>query len=355
LAPQYFLAVVGFLYATGFLVVMAFLDRYGIRESSNDIWRARYIHIGILVLAFPVILNATVFSLLHVIKKPRKDLDLRQMAQRIWPIIILVVNVEIACFIMIMLTRGGQPGRPAVGIFPLQSILGAVFFGVPIILVIDRAVTEFIKRFSKTEQVEEALKWAHKLTTILRWILVPVVLALDIWFLVEFVGHLGGISLWLVGLYVAFGATFGIMIRTMVLYEHRPTHVTNVYAYRTMIICLMLPLYYLMLLAYAYGVFPYIPAPRGGGDYTQSPRIVVQFDRATTQPSAMTPYLDPAVPAQTKPLILVEETNKGLYLADPNEAGGPAEWRTVGGRKPRLLFVNYDDLLTMEFEARSKQ
>jgi len=44
-----------------------------------------------------------------------------------------------------------------------------------------------------------------------------------------------------------------------------------------------------------------------------------------------------------------------LYLADPNEAGGPAEWRTVGGRKPRLLFVNYDDLLTMEFEARSKK
>jgi hypothetical protein len=55
LLPQYIFAGTGVVYAAGFLIVLAFLDRFGIREAGSDFWKARYMHIGILCLAFPLI------------------------------------------------------------------------------------------------------------------------------------------------------------------------------------------------------------------------------------------------------------------------------------------------------------
>lgn len=353
LLPQYFVAFIALLYASGFLVVLAFFDRYGIRESATDFLRARYIHIGILVLAFPAILNATVFALLYVMKHPRSDLDERKMRQRLWPILLLLINLEILCFMLIMLTRGGEPGSPAVGLKPAQWVLGVILIGVPVILLIDRAATAFIINLAKPEKKADALSFAHGITSVLRWLLIPAVGILDIWFIADFAGHLGGISIWLVGLYIAFSALFGIVIRTLILYEHRPTAQGNIAAYRAIGVCLMFPLFYLMILAFAYGVFPYVPAPRGGGDYTSSPKVVIHFS-PDAQKGISNAYLDSTITGQTKPLVLLEEASQGLYAADPSDAGGPAEWRTVGGRKPRLLFVSYSSIASMAFESRSE-
>lgn len=41
-------------YASGFLCEFTFLDRFGIREGGEDLFKAKYIHVGILFLLFPV-------------------------------------------------------------------------------------------------------------------------------------------------------------------------------------------------------------------------------------------------------------------------------------------------------------
>jgi len=107
-----------------------------------------------------------------------------------------------------------------------------------------------------------------------------------------------------------------------------------------------------MLLAFAYGVFPFIPAARGGGDYTVSSKAIVHL-----KPSALgtnpIPWVSSSDRSRTCPIIVIEENCNGIYTADPTEAGGPEEWRVLGGRKPRLVFFNYDVIATLEYESRS--
>jgi hypothetical protein len=107
-----------------------------------------------------------------------------------------------------------------------------------------------------------------------------------------------------------------------------------------------------MILTFAYGVYPFIPAARGGGDYTISPKVTIYLkNHNTTIPSSN--IASACKNNWTCPLILVEQTTKGIYTADPLKAGGPEEWRSIGGRKPPLTFYNYDIIAKLEYESRS--
>jgi len=65
------------------------------------------------------------------------------------------------------------------------------------------------------------------------------------------------------------------------------------------------------------------------------------------------PWVSSSDRSRTCPIIVIEENCNGIYTADPTEAGGPEEWRVLGGRKPRLVFFNYDVIATLEYESRS--
>jgi hypothetical protein len=60
LLPSSLLAFTAIVYASGFLVVQLFHDSYGLRELSADLFKIRYIHVGILFCAVPVILGVAV-------------------------------------------------------------------------------------------------------------------------------------------------------------------------------------------------------------------------------------------------------------------------------------------------------
>lgn len=351
--PQYFIAFVALLYATGFLAIMAFFDRFGIRESGAVLWRARYIHIGILVLAVPVILNGTIYSLLYLMNHPRADLDQRQMRQRLWPILILIVNIELICMILYMVTRGGQAGTPVIGLLSAQWILGITLIGLPIVLALDRFAVGFVTRFVKENKKDESLLYIHKVNTSLRWLLVPIVFILDIQLVIDFSKHLMLTSIWLVAVYCVFGLIIGILLRTVTLYSKRPTDKGNILAYYAIFSCILLPLYYLLILTFAYAVFPLIPAARGGGDFTVSPHVVIHLRDDTEITPILGAILDSSDKSRTIPMILLQETSEGIYTADPNDAGGPYQWRMLKGEKPRLLFLTYDSIVGMEFESRS--
>ncbi|HEX7722432.1 MAG TPA: hypothetical protein VF397_09750 [Pyrinomonadaceae bacterium] len=109
LIPQYILTAIGVIYAAGFLVMLSFLDRFGIRDPGNR--KIRYIHIGILCLAFPIILNGTIFALSHLILHGKFQTNM--MWQRLLPIGLLVINLEAVCFILIMVIPLRLVLRPA--------------------------------------------------------------------------------------------------------------------------------------------------------------------------------------------------------------------------------------------------
>ena len=64
-------------------------------------------------------------------------------------------------------------------------------------------------------------------------------------------------------------------------------------------------------------------------------------------------YFDQTNLSTTIPLIVVEETGWAYYLADPNEGGGPAEWKQIGGRKPQILIVNKSEVSKLHSESRN--
>ena len=69
--PFWFLAIVGLIYASGFLVVTTHLDMLGIRDVGSELWKSRYIHIGVLSLGFPIMIVSTVYVFAEYII-PRK-------------------------------------------------------------------------------------------------------------------------------------------------------------------------------------------------------------------------------------------------------------------------------------------
>ncbi len=96
-------------------------------------------------------------------------------------------------------------------------------------------------------------------------------------------------------------------------------------------VCLIVPIYYLSLLTFSHAVFPFIPAVRGGGDYSVAPSVFLY-------------HKNQQFPAFPHPFILLEETATTLFVAKPKDAGGPCEWRLGPENKPEVLMISREDI-----------
>ncbi|MCY2995409.1 MAG: hypothetical protein NTY19_47225 [Planctomycetota bacterium] len=347
--PQWIVAATAVIYATGFLVVLAFLDRFGIREAGTDFWKARYIHIGILCLAFPLILNGTILSLVHLVFHGKFNRS--TMWQRLLPIGLLVINLELVCFILIMVTNRVPGGTSIAGLTPLQWILAATLLGVPCLLLIERIIEKVLGRIPKDDS--ELSPVTQSLAVNGRWVLTLVVACLDVWYFVDFKNTVSGVQPALALTYVGLCILLGVMISTVTIYERRQPDESRRKAITILAAGIIGPFLYLVVLAFSYGVFQNIPATRGGGDYTMSPKVVLTLRSVPTMSVIDARYFDKASPTVTIPLILIEETAWALYLADPQDAGGPSEWKGIGGAKPEILVVNKAEVARFHSESRN--
>lgn len=336
LLPQWFLVGTGVIYAAGFLVLLAFLDRLGIREAGSDFWKVRYIHIGMLCLAFPLILNGTILALAYLVFRGKFPKSV--MLQRLLPIGLLVINLETACFILVMITNHKPGGGLIAGLTPLLWIVGVTLLGVPIQLLIERIVE------MKLDQ-----QWFSATT---RWLLTVVVACLDVWFFVDFKDTVTGVQPALALTYIVLSILLGVIVSTVAI-ERQRLQESRRKAIDVLAASIIGPFFYLVVLAFSYGVFQNIPATRGGGDYTMSPKLILTLKSAPTTSPVDVKYFDKGDSRVTIPLILIEETSWAFYLADPQDAGGPAEWKTIGGRKPEILIVNKAEVAKLHSESRS--
>lgn len=349
LLPSYVLAGTGIIYATGFLIVLAFLDRFGIREAGADFWKARYIHIGILCLSFPLILNGTILALKHLIFHGKFNQSL--MWQRLLPVGLLLVNLEVACFILIMLTDRQSSGGGIAGLAPLRWIIGVTLLGIPATLGIERMIERITGKVPATDA--DLSSTSQTFTVSLRWLLTLIIVALDVWYVLDFRGTVSGGSPVLALVYVAFSIIFGVMIYTVAAYEKRQNVESRKRAISILAGAVIGPFFYLVILSFSYGVYQNIPATRGGGDFTDSPKIRLTFKAQQTPSVSDTRYFEKGSNLCTIPLVLIEETNWALYLADPNEGGGPAEWKQIGGRKPQIFIINKSEVSKLHAESRN--
>ncbi len=76
------LVLIGLSYLAGFLVTYTFQSRLGIHDANAEFLRIRYIHTGLLCLAFPMFIAVPLTAHLWMLKKQRQHPDLYKLARR---------------------------------------------------------------------------------------------------------------------------------------------------------------------------------------------------------------------------------------------------------------------------------
>ena len=118
-------------------------------------------------------------------------------------------------------------------------------------------------------------------------------------------------------------------------------------------------LYYMTTVAFAYGIYPHIPAAKGGGDYFYSPTVEIFFSEQSIKaipeelikksaPKSLILRIFTGEQPQYKsiPLKVIEQTTDTLYIADPDAKDRPlsrwAFWDT-----PKIFAIRRDTVVSM--------
>ena len=96
-------------------------------------------------------------------------------------------------------------------------------------------------------------------------------------------------------------------------------------------------------------MYPYVPAGRGGGDYSESPKAQLRFKQESV---AALPrgILDSKGDGLTSiDLVILEASPSSILAADPREAGGPICWRGSNRPKLRIAEIRRDDVESISY------
>lgn len=107
--------------------------------------------------------------------------------------------------------------------------------------------------------------------------------------------------------------------------------------------CVLIILFYFSILSFARFVYPYIPAGKGGGDYTLSQPVQITFDSAFTN-SIPQPVKD-GIKSAT--IILLDENSSFAFLANLNDGGGRETWRTTN--KPAVYEIRREAITSITY------
>jgi len=137
--PYWFLAIIGLIYASGFLVVTTHLERYGVRDVGTDVWKSRYIHMGVLSVVFPVMIVGTFYGLWYTYLLRKKEPAVRGLAFQSVISGLVFLMLELALYGFVILAR--QNSSIAV-IWDLLEMMLIAFLGLILATVIERRSAE---------------------------------------------------------------------------------------------------------------------------------------------------------------------------------------------------------------------
>jgi hypothetical protein len=348
-APEWFLAVAALIYATGFLVVFTFFARLGIREAGTEFFKVKYVHVGILCLIIPALAAVPAYSFLYMLRRATETEHTGQVAElHVYvPSGILTLNMIATFYIFVMFSPPGY-FRTKGHIVPV--IFGATLLGLAAVQKISKKGFEvFIGR--QADRVSRVSASPESIGSWMRWALCAIV----IFFLdrYAFLGIWRDLKEMLTGnmRFTSGGYIFLLFVFVMVYLFWRVSrrchdladHKLKIALWATTV-PLMFAAFYLCILSFAYSVYAYIPAERGGGSYVDASHVVLTFHGS---PAALPSDLIESG-LRSKPLLIIEETGNSIYVADPDAAGGPAEWRR--GTLPTVIAIRRDDVNSIEYQ-----
>jgi len=434
IAQKFLLGIAALSYATGFLVVFTFLERFGIRESATDVFKAKYIYVGILHLWLPLTVflpfaairfinnrqgsagesqsleqksfeqKATVLFGLASLLAFGSFLLMTKPGQLLIPIFIIVLSLTGSAFVRTLARNPnkGKAGKSGVfvslantsitvqfsvvmyiyiafvpdfkahelqfdKIFAASTLGGAALVGIipgfiaPMLELVlqGRYSSQTIKFIRIVPFCSSCESWledgvlTNKVATSARLafslLLCLVICWLDYngvpWGIVVEMLSNGG---WRYPVFLALAAfvSWRVHVRSGRLVERGDKIAIWIAG-----LGVVLGLFYASILAFSARVYPYIPASKGGGDYSDTPLVslVLNSNLASALPSSIL-----ATTVSNKylsiPMVLIEENNSELYVANPNDPTTNARPSWRAGAVPKVLAIRRDQVIAILYQ-----
>lgn len=359
--PYWFAALAGFVYGTGFLVDFTFLTAMGVKDPMTEVLKARHIYVGLLALQFPVGLCIVVLGFIRLKRRASLKSSVANVTMTAYvPSILTVMLLLFTFYMLIAFSRTGSS-------YVEHQIAVAVLFSLAILgLIIARGIEDFVKEArAKRPVLDEFLKSITlpvNPLVVIRWIVFLIVLVLAVYIFGSLWSTLA--EMLKEGAYIYVG-----LIAMIVVILWRVDKRFDEYAKAglgiTMIAitsALCLAFSYFAILVFAARIYPYIPAGRGGGDYTteiNTPSVLV-FDSKFKDVFPAELIDESAQRLQSKPLFILRDTADNVIVAVPikenKEKGikenGPFQWRKLGkDNKPQALFgIKREEILYIVYK-----
>jgi len=356
--PPWFAVLFGVVYGTGFLIAFSFADYIGVRGAVVEGLRAKYVHVGILCLQFPLSVGVILFGTILMLtksrpvaegtekkndesKEPSEAPRLRwERRKRLEALAMPAFSIVLLLFFY-LLTTFARPGHfssheRSIALFFLSVVLGALLMAWQrgLFLRQNRFKTKVLDRWS----VE--IRWIFVAVLFVQTAIVFRSLTALLWEMFKFGGYMYFLLIFLIGEFAwrlkgRFDSDNGAGL---------------VRPYMAMGVSLCGALFYLSTLVFAVRVYSYIPVAKGGGDYVDETLCIMRFDEASEKSipadiidSTKKPIL------QSNPVVVIDETDNTLFVAMTDKTNNPNEWRKPGvANKPKIIRIRRDVVTSIE-------
>lgn len=344
------IVLIGFAYATGFLIVSSFLGSYGIRDVTTDFLRLKYLQVGsYFFLAFGSVLVLTI----TLIKAPRfRHESNKSGPPRVHPLAVPIwIEVLVAIYLAVGFAEPQAGGRVSL---PWVAILIAVSIGGSIV----------INYFGTNYW--EGNKDINKFIVILYCALLGVVGWLGWMVIRPFWSKLWQL-LQIEWLIIVIFALFMVVLGWLVfrgLFRRAGLPPADHKLYMWPRAAIGLSVYYLCVLSFAYGLYPFMSVSKGGGYYLASDfvRLTLRSDAAALPPELI--MGGNSAPLQSKPLVLIEENSDAIFVADPSDPKNPPPGQDGPGGiecwlnfqcRPKVIEIHKADLIRIEHDPPTEK
>jgi|GEM_PF-4458616 len=390
--PAWFAVVAGLIYATGFLIEFTFLNSMGIRESVTEVFKAKYIYVGLLCWVFPISAGLMVFGVSrreHRIKNEKKISPSAKTGLH-WTttvlLILLVFNFYLfICFsppgffysrqgwfflwffFVIWTLRAIRPFEEMIEIilpklekkyptpYPpvnFKKKIKFIFFLIYLLYGTKSYERRINSKIEKAPALLPLLKnfdhegkknWglvARSFLTIVIFIATirifwPLIWGTHFWPPQSLLGQMffsGGY--W----YFIFVIQAGRIIRAIDVRkgDYAKNHLKMEY------MAVMLPYLAIFLclsvLAFAHNVYRYIPVEKGGGDYTREKASVLTFNAQFSHSLPAEIFDGSPTNLQSQQVLILDETANTLFVTMPTNLDEIARWR-YSNNKPEIIYA----------------
>lgn len=307
-------AGIGLAYGAGFLVVLTFLNEYGIRESGGDLFKLRYIYVGMLCLACPTALVCVVHGLLSDSQRIPNDapaLTLRHFVTRLFTpaenmplvLIVMLLNLSVVFYCIIAFAPPGL-------FIAKQSLINWLYL--PLL------ATLVLRLIFGVETL-----WSRRLN-LFRWALTVVAITTAIAILkdIDFRAMVKD----RIHNYLVLQALFFFFVYRFTKWPLLGSD-TKQRTSRLLVRFVVLgSLFLLGVFSFAHTVYSHIPAEKGGGDFSLTSDSQVCFPEAHRMsiPAGLVGESS-GQPLCTVPVKLIEENATDIYVARSSDRGNYSE------------------------------